>query len=87
MGQLNSSFSSGGMSLSFNDVQFSSFIQYLKDEGNKISGLPIKKAAANVGLQPCGKIWVLGKEIQVNTIIIHINCINWLMYRLMQMES
>ena len=87
MEQLNSSFSSGGMSLSFNDVQFSSFIRYLKDEGNKISGLPIKKAADNVGLQPCGKIWVLSKEIQVNTIIIHINCINWLMYRMMQMES
>ena len=74
MGQLNSSFSSGGMSLSFNDVQFSSFIQYLKDEGNKSSGLPIKKAAANIGLQRCGQIWVLGKDIQVNVImILHIN--------------
>ena len=73
MGQLNSSFCSGGMSLSFNDVQFSSFIQYLKDEGNNGSGLPIKKAAANIGLQPCGHVWVLGKEIQVNTIMLHIN--------------
>lgn len=68
MAQLNSSFSSGGMSLSFNDVQFSAFLQYLKDEGNS-RGLPIKKAANNISLQGCGSIWVFGKDIQV--IVIH----------------
>ena len=67
MAQLNSSFSSGGMSLSFNDVQFSSFLQYLKDEGNS-RGLPIKKAATNIGLQADGDIWVFGKDIQVITV-------------------
>ena len=71
MGQLNALFSSGGMSLSFNDVQFSSFIQYLKNESNS-RHLPIKKAAANIGLQPCGKVWVFGRDIQVSRHTIHI---------------
>jgi len=63
MGQLNSSFGSGGMTLSLTEPQFSCFIQYLKDEGSS-RGLPIQKAARHIGLQP-GDIWVLGEDVQV----------------------
>ena len=52
MSQLNGSFGSGGMTLSFNDTQFSAFIQQLKNEGNS-RGLPIKSAACNIGMWEC----------------------------------
>ena len=64
MAQLNSSFGSGGMTLSLSEPQFCSFIQFLKDEGNA-RGLPIKNAACHIGLQPSGDIWVLGEDVQV----------------------
>ncbi len=67
MSQINSSYGSGGMSISLNEQQFSSFIQHLKSEAG--TELPIKKAACVIGRQPCEQVWVLGKELQVyNTI-------------------
>ena len=61
MAQLNGSFGSGGMSLALNEAQFSSFIQHLKDEGNQ-TGLPIKKAACNIGLQPSEHVDTRGRH-------------------------
>ena len=72
MSQINSSFGSGGMSLSMNDLQFSAFLLYLKQEKEDI---PIRKAACIIGQQPCNKVWVLGKDLQVSNhaCIIHFN--------------
>ena len=65
MSALNNSFGSGGMSLAFNETQFASFIQFLKDQNS--TDMDIKVAAHNVGLQPCGKVWVLGKSLQIDS--------------------
>ena len=62
---LNNSFGSGGMSLAFNDTQFASFIQFLKDH-NAVH-MSIKVAAYNIGRQPCGKVWVMGEKLQLNS--------------------
>ena len=64
MSQLNSSFGSGGMTLSLTDPQFSSFIQHLKEQGNS-KGLPIKRAACHIGLQHSGDVWVFDEDVQV----------------------
>ena len=50
MTQMNSSFGSSGMTMAFNELQFSCFIQYLKDGAE--APLPIKKAACVVGVPP-----------------------------------
>ena len=70
MNQINSSFGSGGMSIALNEQQFSSFIQHLKNEGG--TGLPIKQAACVIGRQPCNKVWVLGKDLQVYNYLISV---------------
>ena len=49
------------MTLSLTEPQFSSFIQYMKEDGNS-RGLSIKKAASHIGLQPPGDVWVLGEQ-------------------------
>ena len=59
--QINSSFGSGGMSLAFNEMQFSAFVQFLKHEHQH--DMPIRKAACTIGQQPCLEEWVLGKEL------------------------
>ena len=65
MSQVNNSFNSGGMSLALNDNQFSSFIQFLKDES--LQTLPIRRAADIIGLQDDSNKWVLGNlEIDTN---------------------
>ena len=64
MAQLNASFGSGDMGITLNDQLFISFIQYLKHVARP---LPIRKAAATVGLQPCGKVWVLGPDLHVSS--------------------
>lgn len=61
MQQLNNTFRSGGMSTSFNDSQFLSFVQYLKADR-----CSIVKAVSVIGQQMCGKVWVLGPQLQLN---------------------
>jgi hypothetical protein len=61
LAQINNSFGSGGMSLAFNETQFSSFIQYIKK-----GQLPIKKAALIIGLQNNDSVWVLGKDLHIS---------------------
>ena len=63
LSQLNNSFGSGGMSLAFNEAQFSSFIQFLKQES--MGKLAIRKAVAVVGKQSDG-VWVLAPDIHIN---------------------
>ena len=63
LSQLNNSFGSGGMSLAFNDAQFSSFIQYLKQES--MGSLTIRKAVGIIGRQS-DNVWVLGPDIQID---------------------
>ena len=63
LSQLNNSFGSGGMSLAFNDAQFSSFIQYLKQES--MGSLTIRKAVGIIGRQSYN-VWVLGPDIQID---------------------
>uniref|UniRef100_A0A1X7TIW3 Uncharacterized protein n=1 Tax=Amphimedon queenslandica TaxID=400682 RepID=A0A1X7TIW3_AMPQE len=63
MQSINNSFGSGGMSLALNETQFSSFIQFLKNESS--GHLPIKRAASIVGLQPSG-VWVFGQDHHFN---------------------
>ena len=60
LSQLNNLFGSGGI---VNDAQFSSFIQFLKQEN--MGNLAIRKAVARVGKQPDG-VWVLAPEIHIN---------------------
>ena len=50
------------MTLALNEHQLGALIQQLKAEADE---LPIKKAACTIGLQPCGKVWVLGDNLQV----------------------
>lgn len=52
------------MSLAFNEHQFMSFMQYLKQEAG--ADLPIRTAACTIGLQKCGNIWVLGKDLHID---------------------
>ena len=54
MQQINTSFGSGGMFLSFNNKELTEFVQYLKQGGS----LPIKKAATHIGRQKGCLIWV-----------------------------
>ena len=56
MTQNNNSFGSGGMSLAFNEHQFMSFVQFLKQEAG--DDLPFRTAATTIGLQKCGAVWV-----------------------------
>ena len=63
MTQINNSFGSGALSLALNEVQFSQFVQYLK---NSSSSLPIKSAANIVGKQEDYPVWVMGEDIQLN---------------------
>ena len=62
---MNNSFGSGGMSSSFNDINFSSFIQFLK-QPLQGQGAVVKKAACRVGQQYCGNVWVLGPNLSIN---------------------
>ena len=61
MSQINNSFGSGGMSLALNDMQFSLFVQFLKNEGH--NALPIRKAVTFVGRQKDNPVWVLGSNM------------------------
>lgn len=56
------------MGLSFNEVQFSQFVQFLKRETLAKGALPIRKAVSVVGLQHSfdTPVWVLGEELQIN---------------------
>lgn len=66
MAGINNSFGSGGMSLAFPDVQFASFIQFLKAESKE--RLVIQKAVSVIGKQPCKQpVWVLGDDMQINS--------------------
>ena len=65
MKQINSSFGSGGMGLAMTEVEFSSFIIFLKSKSTQ-SHMPIRKAATVIGRQQCGKVWVMGKTLQVS---------------------
>ena len=53
---INSSFGSGGMALAMSEIEF---IMFLK---SKAHNMPIRKAASVIGQQPCGQVWVLGKD-------------------------
>ncbi len=66
MSQLNSSFGSGGMSLALNEHLFGNFLQFLKNESGILS---IRKAARVIGLQSCGKVWVMNGNVQVRACI------------------
>ena len=66
LAQINNSFGSGGMSLAFNEAQFSMFIQFLKQES--ANGLNIRRAVTQIGEQPDKELWVLGDGIQVNSL-------------------
>ena len=65
MKQINSSFGSGGMALAMTETEFGSFLMFLKSNVPR-EGIPILKAAAVIGQQPCGKVWVMGKDVQVS---------------------
>jgi hypothetical protein len=58
-------FGSGGMGLSMTEVEFASFIIFLKSRPTQ-SQIPIRKAATLIGRQRCGKVWVMGKALQVS---------------------
>ena len=65
LGQINNSFGSGGMSLAFNEVQFSSFVQFLKLQSR--GQLTIQKAVTIIGQQPgVPLMWVLGKDLHID---------------------
>lgn len=57
--QINNSFGSGGMSLAFNETQFSSFIQFLKKQHQ------LKKAVKMIGMQD-DNTWILGEDLQID---------------------
>ena len=65
MKQLNSSFGSGGMGLAMTEVEFASFIIFLKSRPTQTQ-TQIRKAATVIGRQRCGKVWVMGKALQVS---------------------
>ena len=62
MKQINSSFGSGGMGLAMTEVEFSSFMIYLKLKPTS-SPMPIRKAVTVIGEQNCGKVWVFGYSL------------------------
>lgn len=62
MAQVNNSFGSGGMSLTFNENQFATFVQFLKMQDN----IGIRSAATLVGQQQCNEVWVMGSDLQVD---------------------
>ncbi len=64
LSQLYNSFGSGGMSLPINEAQFSSFIQFLKQESR--GQLAIKKAVTITGEQPDHSVWVLSSDLQID---------------------
>ncbi len=53
------------MTLALSDVQFGSFIQFVK-ECFRLKGAIVKKAARVIGMHPCGKYWVFGENVQVS---------------------
>ncbi len=57
MSQINLSFGSGGMSLSFNNKELTDFVQQLQNE----SDIPTKQAALHSGCQMGSLVWVFGK--------------------------
>ena len=63
LSHINNSFGSGGMSLAFNEAQFASFIQFLKQES--MGSLVIRKAVGIVGKQR-DNVWVLGPDIHID---------------------
>ena len=63
MTQINNTYGSGGMSIAFNDQQFSSFIQFSKGQ-NKID---VVTAATFSGEQVCKKVWVMGSKLQLDS--------------------
>ena len=83
MSQINSSFGSGGMTLAMNDLQFATFIIHIKSHQQD---MPIRKAACVIGRQPCGNVWVLGKDLQVSALLqllvsTYVNCILYIKAR------
>ena len=62
MAQINATFGSGGMTLAINDTVLPSFIQFLK----KNKEIDICKAASILGEQKCGRVWVMGPNLQVS---------------------
>lgn len=62
MNQINNTYGSGGMSVSFNDQQFSSFVQFLKGQEH----IEVVKAAQMGGEQACGKVWIMGSHLQLD---------------------
>ena len=64
LAQINKSFGSGGMSLALNEVQFSMFIQFLKQDSAQC--LTISKAVTRIGQQDDTELWVLGECVQVD---------------------
>lgn len=63
MSQINSSFGSGGMTIALNELQLSSFIQFLRRQ----QPVGICKAASIVGEQVCGNVWVVGPDIHISS--------------------
>ena len=55
------------MALAMNEAEFASFLMFLKSK----QGMPIRKAATVIGQQPCGQVWVMGKDIQVSSTLLH----------------
>ena len=62
MSQINNSFGSEGMSLALNEVQFSQFIQHLKDNAPSV----IRAAVSRIGKHEGYPVWVMGENIQLN---------------------
>ena len=58
------------MALAMNEAEFASFLMFLKCNIPK-QGMPIRKAATVIGQQPCGQVWVMGKDIQVSSTLLH----------------
>ena len=80
LAHINNSFGSGGMSLALNEVQFSTFIQFLKQDS--VKNLTIRKAVTRIGEQEHDKIWVLGEYVQIDehghAISLEDQCYTWL---------
>ena len=60
---VNSSCSESGFTCSFTDKELAEYVQFKK---RKDSGIRTKKTVAEVGLQPGGDVWVLGKSVNIN---------------------
>ena len=61
---VNSSCSESGFTCSFSDKELAEFIQYKK---RKDSGVLTKKVVGVVGLQPGGDVWVLGRDVYIDS--------------------